>query len=50
MLCDTVNLKPKGKSVYFRDFIDEVAEDRGNIIEAEIVKDPRRVKLKTDEI
>jgi len=40
-----VNRKPKGKTVYFKDFIDEISENPGDIIDAEIVKEVL-IKLK----
>ena len=51
-----INRKPKGKTVYFRDLIDEIAEgpddiiDPDNIIDAEIVKEPIRVQVKNKEL
>lgn len=39
----------KGKTVYFKDFIDKLAEDQDAIIDAEIVKESRRVKVKNKE-
>lgn len=43
--------KPKGKTVYFKDFIDKIAEGSDDIIDAEIVKEPEpiRVKVKNQE-
>ena len=43
-------IRPKAKTVYFRDFINEIPEDPGDIIDAEIVKEPLRVKAKNDEL
>jgi hypothetical protein len=40
--------KPKGKTVYFKDFIDKIAKDRDDIIDAEIVKEPIRFKVKNE--
>ena len=48
-----INTKPKGKTVYFRDFIDEISEGPDDIIDAEIVKEaikPIKVKVKNDEL
>lgn len=45
-----INRKPKGKTVYFRDFIDEIAEGPDDIIDAEIVKEPIRVQVKNEEL
>jgi hypothetical protein len=46
-----VNRKPKhkGKTVHFRDFIDQIAEGRDDIIDAQIVQEPRRIPVKNDE-
>ena len=40
--------KPKGKTVYFKDLIDQVAEDPSDIIDAEIVKET--IKVKNEEL
>lgn len=45
----TVKRKPKGKSVYFRDFIDEIPDydvdiSDSDIIDAEIIEEPIRVR------
>ena len=45
-----INRKPKGKTVYFRDFIDEVAEGPDDIIDVEIVKEHIGVKVKNEEL
>lgn len=45
-----INRKSKGKTVYFRDFIDEIAEGPDGIIDAEIVKEPIRVQVKNEEL
>jgi len=42
--------KNKGKTVYFKDFIDEIAEDSDNIIDAETVKKFIKVKVKNQEL
>jgi hypothetical protein len=42
--------KPKGKTVYLKDLIDEIAEDPDGIIDAEIVKEAIRVKVKNEEL
>lgn len=42
--------KPKGKTVYFKDFIGEIAEGPDDIIDAEIVKEPIRVQVKNEEL
>lgn len=41
-----VKKKPKGKTVYFKDFINQIAEDPDDLIDAEIVKEVIKVKLK----
>lgn len=45
-----INRKPKGNTVYFRDFIDEIAEGPDDIIDAKIVKEPIRVQVKNEEL
>lgn len=41
----------KGKTVYFKDFIKEIAEDPDDIIDAEIVKEAiKKVKVKNEEL
>lgn len=47
-----INTKRKGKTVYFKDFIDEITEGPDDIIDidAEIVKEPIRVKVKNEEL
>eukprot|EP00978_Attheya_sp_CCMP212_P047739 scaffold425542_cov617-Attheya_sp.AAC.14 len=42
--------KPKGKTVYLKDLIDEIAEDPDGIIDAEIVKEAIRVRIKNEEL
>lgn len=42
--------KIKRKIGYFKDLIDEIAEDPADIIDAEIVKQPIRVKVKKEEL
>ena len=42
--------KPKGKTVYFKDFINQIAEDPDDIIDAEIVKEAIKVKVKNEEL
>jgi hypothetical protein len=42
--------RPKGKTVYFKDFIEEIAQGPEDIIDAEIVKEPIRVKVKNGEL
>ena len=41
--------RTKGKTVYFRDFIDQIADDTDkadlDVIDAEIVKEPVRVRI-----
>lgn len=43
-------IKNKGKTVYFKDFIKEIAEDTDNIIDAEIVKEALKLKVKNEEL
>ena len=45
-----INRKPKGKTIYFKDFIDEIAEGPDDIIDAEIVDEPIRVKVKNEKL
>lgn len=45
-----INLKPKGKTVYFKDFIRETAENSDNIIDAEIIKESISIKVKNQEL
>lgn len=45
-----INRKPKGKTVYFRDLIDEITEGPDGIIDAEIVKEPITVQVKNEEL
>ena len=42
--------KPKGKTVYFKDFINQIAEDPDDFIDAEIVKEAIKVKVKNEEL
>lgn len=42
--------KLKGKTVYFKDFINQIAEDSDDIIDAEIVKEAIKVKVKNEEL
>ncbi|MEB1808623.1 MAG: hypothetical protein LPK26_15275 [Bacillaceae bacterium] len=47
------NKKPKGKTVFFRDFIDEIpdlSDSDIDIIDAEIVNEPRGIKVKNEEL
>lgn len=48
--CRKINRKPKGKTVYFRDFIDEIAEGPDDIIDVEIVEQPIKVQVKNEEL
>ena len=43
-------MKPKGKTVYFKDFINQIAEDSDDIIDAEIVKEAIAVQVKNEEL
>jgi hypothetical protein len=40
----------KGKTVYFKDFIDEIAQDPERIIDTEVVKNSIRVKVNNEEL
>lgn len=40
-----IKKKPKGKTVYFKDFINKIAEDPDDIIDAEIIKEAIKVKV-----
>jgi len=42
--------RPKGKTVYFKDFIDEIAKGPDNILDAEIVNQPIRAIIKNQEL
>ena len=42
--------KKKGKTVYFRDIAEEIAESTDNIIDAEIVEEPIKVRIKIFEV
>ena len=44
-----INRKFKGKTVNFKDFIDEIVEGPDDIIDAEIVQQPIRFKVKNEE-
>lgn len=46
----SINPIRKGKTVYFKDFIEKTAEDPGNIIDAEIIKEPMSIRVKNDEL
>lgn len=43
-------IRNKGKTVYFKDFIKQIAEDPDDIIDAEIVKEARKIKVKNEEL
>lgn len=43
-------IRNKGKTVYFKDFIKEAAEDTDDIIAAEIVKEAIKVKVRNEEL
>lgn len=45
-----IKRKTKGKTGYFKDFIEKVAEDPDDIIDAKIVKEATRVKVKNQEL
>lgn len=45
-----INKKRKSKTVYFKDFIDEMAEGPDDIIDAEIVKEFIEVKVKNEKV
>ena len=45
-----IKKKFKGKTVYFKDFINQIAEDSDDIIDAEIVKEAIKVKVKNEEL
>ena len=45
-----IKKKPKRKTVYFKDFINQIAEDPDDIIDAEIVKEAIKVKVKNEEL
>jgi hypothetical protein len=45
-----IKMKPKGKTAYLKDLIDETAEYPDDIIDAEIVKEAIRVKVKNEEL
>ena len=43
-----ITQKSKGKTVYFKDFINQIVEDPSDIIDAEIVKEAIKVKVKNE--
>lgn len=43
-------IRNKGKTAYFKDFIKEIAEDPDDIIDAEIVKESIKVKVKNEKL
>jgi len=45
-----IKKKPKGKTVYFKDFINQISEDPDNIIDAETVKEAIKVKVENEEL
>ena len=45
-----IRKRPKLKTVYFKDFINQIIEDPDNIINAEIVKKAIKVKVKNEEL
>ena len=45
-----IHNRNKGKAVYYKDFIKEIAEDPDDIIDAEIVKEAIKVKVKNEEL
>lgn len=51
-LIGTINIKrkPKVKTVYLKDFIDKIAEDLDDIIDAEILKELISVKVKNEDL
>ena len=44
------NIRDKRKTVYFKDFIKEIAKNSNDIIDAEIVKESIKVKVKNEEL
>jgi hypothetical protein len=49
-IIDNRKIKKKGKTVYFKDFIKEIAEDTDDIMDAEIVQEAIKVKVKNEEL
>ena len=50
---ERIKKKPRGKTVYYRDFINEIPEDQiidAEIIDAEIVKEPVKIKIKNEKL
>ena len=45
-----IRKKPKGKTVFFKNFINQTAEYPDDVIDAEIVKEVRKVKVKNQEL
>ena len=45
-----IRKRPKLKTVYFKNFINQIIEDPDNIIDAEIVKKAIKVKVKNEEL
>jgi hypothetical protein len=45
-----INRKRESKTVYFKDFIDEMAEGPDDIIDAEIVKESIEIKVKNEKV
>ena len=43
-------IRNKGKTVYFKDFIEQIAEDPDDIIDAEIVKEAIKIRVKNEEL
>ena len=43
-------IRNTGKTVYFKDFIKEISEDSDDIIDAEIVKESIKIKVKNEEL
>jgi len=43
-------IRNKGKTIYFKDFIKEIAEDTDDIIDTEIVKEAIKFKVKNEEL
>jgi hypothetical protein len=49
-IIDNRKIRKKGKTVYFKDFIKEIAEDTDDIMDAEIVQEAIKVKVKNEEL
>jgi hypothetical protein len=49
-IIDNRKIRKKGKTVYFKDFIKEIAEDTDDIIDVEIVQEAIKVKVKNEEL